>query len=201
MSEPTQPDFVAYVSGEMRRHGVEADQLEIEITENASLHHAESVSEVVRELHALGVRLSLDDFGTGYSSLGYLRRYPFDKIKIDQSFVREMAFSPDAVQIVRAIIALANSFAMTVIAEGVETPEQLTALRAERCDEVQGHLAGKAVAPAEFVELLLNWRPGPGTRLHDGLRYRPACTRRLPARPARAKTPNCRRRQTESASC
>jgi EAL domain-containing protein (putative c-di-GMP-specific phosphodiesterase class I) len=71
MSEPTQPDFVAYVSGEMRRHGVEADQLEIEITENASLHHAESVSEVVRELHALGVRLSLDDFGTGYSSLGY----------------------------------------------------------------------------------------------------------------------------------
>jgi EAL domain-containing protein (putative c-di-GMP-specific phosphodiesterase class I) len=116
---------------------------------------------VVHELHALGVRLSLDDFGTGYSSLGYLRKYPFDKIKIDQSFIREMTISPDANQIVRAIIALANSFAMKVIAEGVETPKQLTALRAERCDEVQGHLIGKAVAAAEFVELLLNWRPEP----------------------------------------
>ncbi len=160
-TELTQPDFVAYVKGEIRRHGVEADQLEIEITENASLHQAESVTQRVRELHALGVRLSLDDFGTGYSSLGYLRRYPFDKIKIDHSFVREITTSSYAIQLVRAIIALASNFAMTVIAEGVETPEQLTALRAERCDEIQGHLAGKAVAPAEFVERLLNWQPGP----------------------------------------
>jgi EAL domain-containing protein (putative c-di-GMP-specific phosphodiesterase class I) len=115
---------------------------------------------VLHALHELGVRLSLDDFGTGYSSLSYLRRFPIDKIKIDQSFIREMGDQPESIRIVRAIIALARSFGMKVIAEGVETEAQLRALREEHCDEIQGYLVSRALPQDRFLSFFENWQRG-----------------------------------------
>ena len=96
--------------------------------------------------------------GTGYSSLNYLRRFPIDKIKIDQSFIGEITSEAKTVRLVQAIIALARSFTLKVIAEGVENREQLAALRAERCDEIQGYLASPAIEPAQFERLLRGWK-------------------------------------------
>jgi EAL domain-containing protein (putative c-di-GMP-specific phosphodiesterase class I) len=107
-------------------------------------------------LHELGVRLSLDDFGTGYCSLSYLSHFPIDKVKIDQSFVRKVD-SPQALRIVRGIIALAKSFRMLVIAEGVETQAQLAALRDEHCDEMQGFLVSKALPAEELLQFARGW--------------------------------------------
>jgi diguanylate cyclase (GGDEF)-like protein/PAS domain S-box-containing protein len=160
-NELNEPGFFDYVAGELRGHKVEPDRLELELTESVSLYDADTTAGLLQRFHNLGVRLSLDDFGTGFSTLAYLGRYPIDRIKIDQSFIREMTINCDAIQIVRAIIALAGTFAMKVIAEGVETTHQLAVLRAERCDEIQGYLAGAAVAPEEFIELLRNWRAAP----------------------------------------
>jgi EAL domain-containing protein (putative c-di-GMP-specific phosphodiesterase class I) len=112
---------------------------------------------VLAELHnlrSLGVRIAMDDFGTGYSSLSYLRQFPFDKIKIDQSFVRGMVDQEDCAAIVRAVIGLGRSLGMAVNAEGVETEQQLLALRAEGCGEVQGYLFSVA-RPASEIPLLL----------------------------------------------
>jgi EAL domain-containing protein (putative c-di-GMP-specific phosphodiesterase class I) len=112
----------------------------------------------VSELHqlkALGVSISMDDFGTEYSSLGYLRSFPFDKIKIDQSFVRELDNKSDCTAIIRAIIAMCKSLSMTTTAEGVETKQQLGLLRAEGCTEIQGYLVSKP-RPAREVPMLIS---------------------------------------------
>ncbi len=123
--------------------GLQAGRLELEITETVLLKNNDAILEVLNQLHELGVRISLDDFGTGYSSLNYLRSFPFDKIKIDQCFVRELAFNGGTVAIVRAITNLANELGMTITAEGVETEEQLRWLNAEGCTEAQGYLIGR----------------------------------------------------------
>jgi len=158
-AELNEPDFFEYVADQIHHYGVEPDRLELELTESVSLYDAAATSELLRRFHNLGVRLSLDDFGTGYSSLGYLGRYPIDRIKIDQSFIREMTVNPDAIQIVRAIIGLAGTFSMKVIAEGVESTQQLTMLRAEHCDEIQGHLVAAAMFPEQLLTLLDQWAP------------------------------------------
>jgi EAL domain-containing protein (putative c-di-GMP-specific phosphodiesterase class I) len=115
-------------------------RLELEITESVLLADDESALLVLRQLKELGVRVALDDFGTGYSSLSYLRRFPFDKIKIDRSFVQESLKSPDSLAIVKAVIGLGRSLGIATTAEGVETATQLDIVREQGCTEVQGFL-------------------------------------------------------------
>ena len=138
--------------------GLDPARLELEITEGALLDDTDGVLTVLNGLRRLGVRISMDDFGTGYSSLSYLQKFPFDKIKIDQSFVRGMAGSAECGAIVRAIARLGASLGMRTTAEGVETADQLDAIRAEGCTEVQGYLTGRPM-PAEQASALLASAP------------------------------------------
>ncbi|MFC7739382.1 putative bifunctional diguanylate cyclase/phosphodiesterase [Roseomonas sp. GCM10028921] len=123
--------------------GLSASRLELEITESVLLQDNDATLGMLHRLHDLGVRVSMDDFGTGYSSLSYLRRFPFDKIKIDQSFVRNLGGEKGSIEIVRAVVGLGKALDMNVLAEGVETVEQRGILRAEGCDELQGYLFSK----------------------------------------------------------
>ncbi len=133
--------------------GLAAHRLEVEITEAVLLQDTESTVGVLDELHNLGVRISMDDFGTGYSSLAYLQKFPFDKIKIDRSFVNELD-RPESIAIIRAVTGLGSSLGMKTTAEGVETEDQLNKLKEEGCTEVQGYLFSKAVPAAEAARLL-----------------------------------------------
>jgi EAL domain-containing protein (putative c-di-GMP-specific phosphodiesterase class I) len=109
---------------------------------------------VLRELKAMGLTLAIDDFGTGYSSLSYLRQFPVSKLKIDRSFIREVAQNPDDAAIAAAIIRMAKSLNLKVIAEGVENEEQMSFLRTHQCDEIQGYYFSKPLSPNDFVEKL-----------------------------------------------
>jgi EAL domain-containing protein (putative c-di-GMP-specific phosphodiesterase class I) len=128
--------------------------LELEITETVLMNNNVATLTALHQLRSLGVRISMDDFGTGYSSLSYLRSFPFDKIKIDQSFVRDLAERPDSIAIIRAVAGLGLSFGVTTTAEGVETQEQLDQMRAEGCTEVQGYFFSKPVPASEIAQLL-----------------------------------------------
>jgi EAL domain-containing protein (putative c-di-GMP-specific phosphodiesterase class I) len=119
--------------------GLRPDRLVLEITESVLLEDAPSTLAALHQLRDFGIAVSLDDFGTGYSSLSYLHRFPFDKLKIDRSFVRDMTSNKDSMSIIRAVTGLGHSLQMTIIAEGVETLEQLNMLRDEGCTEVQGY--------------------------------------------------------------
>jgi diguanylate cyclase (GGDEF)-like protein len=134
--------------------GLSPQRLELEITETVMLHETETTLAMLRQIKALGVAISMDDFGTGYSSLSYLRKFPFDKIKIDQSFIRELSDAHESVAIVRAVMGLGTSLGMVTMAEGVETLEQLRTLQAEGCAEAQGFLFSPAVPAGEIGELL-----------------------------------------------
>ena len=131
-----------------------ASQLELEITETVLLHESEATLATLHRLRALGVRISMDDFGTGYSSMSYLRSFPFDKIKIDQSFVRDLPDNLESAAIVRAVIGLSNSLGMTVTAEGVEREDQAAQLAFEACTELQGYLFSKPLRATELPALL-----------------------------------------------
>ncbi|QYX56172.1 EAL domain-containing protein [Roseovarius sp. SCSIO 43702] len=152
--------FVDTVAEALSASGLAAERLELEITETTLLRNEASVIDVMRELRALGVRISLDDFGIGYSSLNYLRKFPFDKIKIDQSFVREPFADASAHQIVRAVAELGSAFGMSVLAEGVETVDQLSRIRAQGCSAAQGYLLAAPMPPAEIDAYLRARRPG-----------------------------------------
>jgi diguanylate cyclase (GGDEF)-like protein len=128
--------------------------LELELTESILLHDADNIMASLRRLKNLGIKLSIDDFGTGYSSLSYLKRLAVDKLKIDQSFVRDIASDPDDAAIVRAIIQMGHSLKLRTIAEGVESADQLAFLRAEGCEEGQGYLFGRPIPAAEMERLL-----------------------------------------------
>jgi diguanylate cyclase (GGDEF)-like protein len=138
--------------------GLHADLLELEITESVLMTNNDATLAALHDLRSLGVRISMDDFGTGYSSLSYLRSFPFDKIKIDQSFVRDLTDRPDSIAIIRAVAGLGQSFGMTTTAEGVETQEQLDKMRAEGCNEVQGYFYSKPVPASEIAHLLAGFR-------------------------------------------
>ena len=124
------------VQAALTRYGLSPSGLELELTESILLQDCEQL----RQLKELGVKLSIDDFGTGYSNLAYLQRFQVDKLKIDQSFVREMATRPDCLVIVNSVAALASQLGIRTTAEGVETQEQLAQIRAAGCAEAQGHL-------------------------------------------------------------
>ena len=149
-----QKSLVRTVREALAAAGLDPGYLEIELTESAVMHDAESSIQVLRQLSDLGVRISVDDFGTGYSSLSYLRRLPLDKLKIDRSFIREVAASRDDAEIVRAIVSLAHSLHLKVIAEGVETAEQLTFLRGLGCDQYQGFHCSPPVPADEFEQFM-----------------------------------------------
>ncbi len=131
-----------------------ADRLELEITESVLLGETDANLATLHQLREIGVRISMDDFGTGYSSLSYLRCFPFDKIKIDRSFVRELSERPDCVAIIRAVAGLGMSLGIATTAEGIETTEQLERVRAEGCTEVQGYLFSPPRPASELGELL-----------------------------------------------
>jgi diguanylate cyclase (GGDEF)-like protein len=137
--------------------GLKAGRLELEITESVLLADSGTTFSTLNALRALGVGISMDDFGTGYSSLSYLRSFPVDKIKIDQSFIRNLSATDGSDMIVRAIIGLGRSLDLTITAEGVETEDQLARLRAEGCNEVQGYFFSPAVPSDQVLQLIERW--------------------------------------------
>ncbi|MFA6015156.1 MAG: EAL domain-containing protein [Gallionellaceae bacterium] len=143
------------VSGALKQSGLPAEFLELELTESILLQDVDVAIKTLRILKEMGVKLSIDDFGTGYSSLSYLKRLAVNKLKIDQSFVRDLVEDSDSAAIVKAIIQLGHTLQLTVIAEGVETDAQLAFLRNNACDEVQGYLYSRPVPAGEFVNMMI----------------------------------------------
>ena len=138
----------------LKSTGTEAGILELEITESMVMRDPDEAVKLMRNLRAMGVRLTIDDFGTGYSSLGYLKLFPINNLKVDRSFVRDLPHSRDDVAITRAVIAMAHSLEMNVIAEGVELREQLDVLRKEGCDEFQGYLCRPPLAEEDLIRFI-----------------------------------------------
>lgn len=147
-------NLIRHVKDALRISGLEPSRLDIEVTESALLADNEMTLSMLSELRRLGVRISLDDFGTGYSSLGYLRAFPFDKIKIDRSFVHDVANRNDSLAIIKAVIALGRSLGISTTAEGVETEEQFDLVREEGCTEVQGYIFSPPLPASAIAELL-----------------------------------------------
>ncbi len=148
------PGFALGVRAILRETGLEPRYLELELTETFLMQDSRSTAEVLKELKEIGVLLALDDFGTGYSSLSYLKRFPIDAVKIDQSFVRDLTTDPDDAGIVTAVIAMGRSLHMRVVAEGVETREQLAILQEHGCPQGQGYYFSRPVPAVEFRQLL-----------------------------------------------
>lgn len=148
------PNLLLMVDQVLQETGLDAGQLEIEITESTAMTNTRQTLDTLNALKQRGVRLTIDDFGTGYSSLAYLKRFPIDAVKIDRSFIHELGRDGDDAAIVRAIIQLAHGMQMRVIAEGVETAEQRDFLLQHGCDEIQGFLYSAALPPAEYASLL-----------------------------------------------
>jgi len=152
------PNLVSSVKVALEAAGLPASRLELEITESVLLQNSEATLAVLHKLRSFGVRISLDDFGTGYSSLSYLRSFPFDKIKIDRSFVTELATRDDSMAIVRAVTGLGKSLGIVTTAEGVETEAQFDLLRREGCTQVQGYLFSPPRPAAEVEKMLYRAR-------------------------------------------
>jgi len=136
--------------------GLSPDRLELEITEGTLLEDSESTLAILYQLRELGLRVAIANFGTGYSSINYLQSFPFDRIKIDRSFIKDIAESAGSLNIVRAVTALAKGLGMAATAEGVETLEQRRTIAAEGCAEMQGFLVSKALQADEIEQLLLS---------------------------------------------
>ena len=147
-----QADLAERVLAILTETGLSPMRLELEITETVIINDMARALGILRRLKALGISIAMDDFGTGYSSLATLQAFPFDKIKIDRSFVGHVEGSPQAAVIVRAVLGLGRSLGMSVVAEGVETEEQMRFLAAEACDEAQGYLIGRPQLIERFAE-------------------------------------------------
>lgn len=152
------PELVEQIDGILQETGVDATLLHLELTESILVHRPDAAAAMLQRLRGLGIKLALDDFGTGFSSLNYLRRFPINLLKIDQSFVRELVQDAGSAKIALSIINLAHSLRMQVVAEGVETEAQLKFLQRNGCDQVQGYLTGRPVPAIDFQALLE--RPG-----------------------------------------
>jgi len=151
-------ELAQVVQAALQRHGVPAELLELELTETALMSNSERTIGVLSELKAMGLKVAIDDFGTGYSSLAYLQRFPIDKLKIDIAFVRDITTNPNDAAIAHAIIHMAHSLKLRVIAEGVETEEQLAYLRRSGCDEIQGFLYSQPLTANDLAALLHSGR-------------------------------------------
>jgi len=147
-------DFLESVFAALKDAGLSPGFLELELTESVLMKRAESSEFILKTLRESGVGLAIDDFGTGYSSLSYLRKFPVDALKIDQSFVRQITTAPDDTSIVTAVISMGRSLHLRVIAEGVETQEELAFLQANQCEEAQGYFFSRPVPPHQFAKLL-----------------------------------------------
>ncbi|MQA41813.1 EAL domain-containing protein [Rugamonas aquatica] len=161
-------DLELTVRSALLRHDVPAELLELELTETALMSNTERTISVLTNLKAIGIKVAIDDFGTGYSSLAYLQRFPIDKLKIDIAFVRDITTNPNDAAIAQAIISMAHSLKLRVIAEGVETRAQLEYLRRSRCDEIQGYYFSRPVAPLELAALLASGRGLPPDAARPG---------------------------------
>jgi EAL domain-containing protein (putative c-di-GMP-specific phosphodiesterase class I) len=150
--------LVQAVVGALAASGLAPERLELEVTETVLLQDSEATLDTLYQLRGLGVRVAMDDFGTGYSSLSYLQKFPFDKIKIDRSFVKDVAADASSLNIIRAVTAMARGLGMATTAEGVETHEQLDAVRSEGCTEMQGYLFSQPLPAAEIERLYLSSR-------------------------------------------
>ncbi|GAO35240.1 hypothetical protein SCT_0624 [Sulfuricella sp. T08] len=149
-----QRDLIESVNQALQNTGLAPEHLELEITESIMIQDLQTTITTLNQLHALGIQISIDDFGTGYSSLSYLKRLPISKIKIDQSFIRDICTDPDDEAIANAVISLGHNLKMQVIAEGVETLEQLEQLRAQGCDEIQGYYFSRPLPAEAFAQLV-----------------------------------------------
>lgn len=145
-------DFVDYVLDVLREVELEPRYLELEITESVTMKHVEQTIEKLQILKDAGVFISIDDFGSGYSSFSYIQKLPIHTLKIDRSFIKDLDPNTTEVSIVRAIITLAKSLQLSVVAEGVEEVEQVELLHKEKCDEVQGYYFSKPISAEEFYE-------------------------------------------------
>jgi predicted signal transduction protein with EAL and GGDEF domain len=152
------PGLMQVIVGALAASGLDPTRLEIEITETVLLQNKEATLAVLHQLRALGIRIALDDFGTGYSSLTYLQCFPFDKIKIDRSFVKDITENSGSLNIVRAVAALASGMGMTATAEGVETAEQRDKIASEGCTEMQGYLFSRPLPVSEIERRFLSGR-------------------------------------------
>jgi EAL domain-containing protein (putative c-di-GMP-specific phosphodiesterase class I) len=148
------PDFLDHVCAALRESRLEPRYLELELTESVLMQHAEPTAFVLQALRDIGVRIAIDDFGTGYSSLSYLQKFPVDTLKVDRSFIHEISFNPDYAPIVSAVISMGKSLNHRVVAEGVETGDQLAFLQARQCGEGQGYYFSPPLAAEEFAGLL-----------------------------------------------
>ncbi len=155
-------DIVRTVGQILCETGLDPDRLELELTESLTLDDSETTLKIMRELKLIGVRLSLDDFGTGWSSLSYLRKFPLDRIKIDRSFLRDIASQPAAEAVVRTVINLGRNLGLACTAEGVETPQQFEYLKKQNCPEIQGFLYSPALPAADCSALLRSGKSGFG---------------------------------------
>jgi EAL domain-containing protein (putative c-di-GMP-specific phosphodiesterase class I) len=163
------PNLATTIRRCVRESGIEASQIELEITETMLIDDAEAASVTIERLHELGLRIAIDDFGTGYSSLNYLKRFPIDTIKVDRSFVMDIPDNADDMEITAAVIAMAHGLKLEVVAEGIETAEQLGFLTKHHCEYGQGYYFSRPV-PLSDVEKLLD----PGVSLLRNPRQRPS---------------------------
>jgi len=147
-------DLAAHIAGALESCGLSPANLELEVTENVIMEFGEESVAVLRAVKDMGVALTVDDFGTGYSSLSYLKHFPVDRLKVDKVFVREVTSDADDAAIVTAVIAMAHGLELKVVAEGVESREQLDFLRSHNCDEAQGSYFSPAVSEDELMRLL-----------------------------------------------
>jgi EAL domain-containing protein (putative c-di-GMP-specific phosphodiesterase class I) len=149
-------DFIETIRAILKETKIDPQWLELELTESVLMKHAESTVSMLKSLKNIGVQLSVDDFGTGYSSLSYLRQFPIDALKLDQSFVQEISSTSTDAPIVSAVISMGNSLKKRVIAEGVETREQMDFLTAQGCEEGQGYYFNPPMVPDQFAALLVS---------------------------------------------
>jgi len=154
------PGFLAGVIGILADTGLDPHRLEIELTESVLMRRVDATARILQSLRERGVRVAIDDFGTGYSSLSYLRKFPVDALKIDQSFIRQISTEGQDTTLVTAVIDMARSLKLRVVAEGVETVEELAFITAHQCDEAQGYLFSRPLPGPQFVELLTVAGPG-----------------------------------------